>query len=178
MNIVPLWSQLRQHGLTSAVDVLRATRCLPDFGSHVRLDAILKLLGIPVLELKPDSPYDGESYASASPSPQDARIAVRSSGQTLERRRFTVAHELGHVLLHPLGTHFRDSSKAPRKTEVEREADNFAGKLLMPGQAVSSYVELLAKQGAAAIAAAIASDMKVSIDAANVRMNSYLRGDW
>jgi len=48
------------------------------------------------------------------------------------RKRFNLAHAIGHVQLHPLGE-YRDSTYVPDTTSTqEREANNFAGKLLMP----------------------------------------------
>ena len=52
---------------------------------------------------------------------------------TLQRCRFTIAHELGHILLgHPTrdGYHARTIDKD--RPEIEREADIFASRLLAP----------------------------------------------
>ena len=46
------------------------------------------------------------------------------------RRRFTLAHELGHLMLHPTGVLFRDVTFAG--TPQETQANNFAADLLMP----------------------------------------------
>jgi Zn-dependent peptidase ImmA (M78 family) len=60
----------------------------------------------------------------------------------LARQRFTMAHELGHLILHnALGVHiderdfflkFRDSAAAASDDREEREANLFAAELLMP----------------------------------------------
>lgn len=52
-------------------------------------------------------------------------IAVNGSSCSERRRRFTVAHELGHCLLEHL-----DSEKTA--AQIEREADRFAADLLSP----------------------------------------------
>lgn len=62
---------------------------------------------------------------------------VYGSGQSPGRRRFTVAHEFGHYLLHrkkyPDGIHSSEADVDGRtKIEVEREANEFASWLLMP----------------------------------------------
>lgn len=44
--------------------------------------------------------------------------------------RFTIAHELGHVMLHPPGEAFRDVEFVG--TQQETEANRFAADLLMP----------------------------------------------
>lgn len=58
-------------------------------------------------------------------------------GQSPGRRRFTIAHEFGHFLLHrkkyPNGIHSSEADVDGRtKIEVEREANEFAAWLLMP----------------------------------------------
>lgn len=62
---------------------------------------------------------------------------VYGTGQSPGRRRFTVAHEFGHYLLHrrkyPNGIHSSEADVDGRtKLEVEREANEFASWLLMP----------------------------------------------
>lgn len=47
------------------------------------------------------------------------------------RKRFTLAHELGHLLLHPTGTMFRDNARFSGDGR-EAEANRFAAALLMP----------------------------------------------
>ncbi len=48
------------------------------------------------------------------------------------RRRFTLAHELGHLLLHDTqGIAFRDNNRFSGGPE-ERDANSFAGQLLVP----------------------------------------------
>lgn len=46
------------------------------------------------------------------------------------RRRFTLFHELGHLLLHP-NLHYCHVD-GPSQTLTEREADSFAADILMP----------------------------------------------
>ncbi len=57
------------------------------------------------------------------------------------RKRFTLAHELGHIMLHPEKrlnvdvtpiVHFRDKNSATTQYKKEIEANFFAGELLMP----------------------------------------------
>jgi Zn-dependent peptidase ImmA (M78 family) len=58
-----------------------------------------------------------------------AAIWVRS-GDAPHRQRFTIAHELGHLLLHEAGAEYRDDTF--RGTPKEYEANAFAADLLMP----------------------------------------------
>jgi len=56
------------------------------------------------------------------------------------RQRFTIAHEIGHFLLHKSGTYvdrstsafFRNSESGSGTVKEEREANHFAAALLMP----------------------------------------------
>lgn len=59
----------------------------------------------------------------------DATIIVKAEDSP-ERQRFTLAHEIGHLLLHPIGKQFRDDSYTGTPQEIE--ANNFASELLMP----------------------------------------------
>lgn len=70
-----------------------------------------------------------------------ATIIGVNVGQPEVRQRFTIAHELGHFLLHEgLGEHadrdyrinFRDSSSSEASNVLEIEANFFAANLLMP----------------------------------------------
>jgi Zn-dependent peptidase ImmA (M78 family) len=71
-----------------------------------------------------------------------AVIGVNSSNPIV-RQRFTIAHELGHFLIHPPGTddvhidsgfevRFRDELSSQGTDKSEQEANFFAAELLMP----------------------------------------------
>jgi len=55
---------------------------------------------------------------------------------TPERRIFTTAHELGHILLHQQAF---DAGKTDENKQEEEEADNFAGHFLMPNESFERY---------------------------------------
>lgn len=63
------------------------------------------------------------------------------------RRRFTIAHELGHLVLHAGDTaapavfcrHVR-STESPISDAIEREANHFAAELLMPDELMRAAV--------------------------------------
>jgi hypothetical protein len=69
------------------------------------------------------------------PGPSGGTIRVKA-GLNLGRRRFTIAHEIGHCLLHPRGGLDRDDT--PNNFRIwndpgeEAEANLFAAELLMP----------------------------------------------
>lgn len=58
-------------------------------------------------------------------------IAISSSGQTTARARFDMAHELGHILLHPWSEDLELISKEEFRAR-ERQANIFAGAFLLP----------------------------------------------
>lgn len=81
-----------------------------------------------------------------APSFEYSGILIRKNGGALmgintnespARRRFTIAHELGHFFLEnttAVSIDYRDSSNRPEKTIFEKRADDFAANLLMPRQ--------------------------------------------
>ena len=82
---------------------------------------------------------------SRAPSKDFSGLLIRKDGHALigvnsseapVRQRFTIAHEIGHFMLHPLKDTFvdyrHDHEKGAPKTLKESEADMFAAALLMP----------------------------------------------
>ena len=61
----------------------------------------------------------------------EATMWVNASDHPV-RRRFTIAHELGHLLLHTIGIQFRDHAFGPSSDWKENQANEFAASLLMP----------------------------------------------
>lgn len=61
-------------------------------------------------------------------------VAGVASNHTLGRRRFTLAHELGHFLMHK--GDFMDEGFEKPSSGIEREANLFAKELLMPAHLV------------------------------------------
>ena len=81
-------------------------------------------------------------------SAQEARILVNSNIPNRHRKRFTAAHEIGHVCLH-IQTNKKSkftcrdediSASADNNDKYEREANEFASSLLMPSSVVSPLV--------------------------------------
>lgn len=73
-----------------------------------------------------------------------ARILINSNIDNMHRRRFTKAHELGHVILHiqtGKQSEFRCtrkdiSSSSGSNNQLEKEANTFASSLLMPSSLI------------------------------------------
>ena len=80
-------------------------------------------------------------------------------GQRRRRARFTVAHELGHILLGHVGKYtLVNREPSPRDDPVEQAANGFAARLLAPacvlwGCRVSSAAEIAALCDISAVAA-------------------------
>ena len=95
---------------------------------------IAKELGIFVHEREAESGYDG--YLMCANGVWG--IMINSSIKSRARRRFTVAHELGHYCIsHHRGDNYRCfrkdiSDASPSARQDEREANEFAVELLMP----------------------------------------------
>ena len=114
----------------------------------------------------------------------DDRVVMFSSKITLEsRRRFTAAHELGHVILHEAhyaGQHSQvmlfDASEASDKTPLvqderaERQANAFASAILMPAKALAEHYGTAAQTGEWIDPQRVARDFGVSLEAAKIRL--------
>lgn len=140
----PRWLELRRAGLVRAEDVLarfQVTR------APVDVLAIARELDVAVAAA-PDPGWAGAVRSDE----REAVIWVRQEDDAA-RKRFTIAHELGHLLNHPLGVAYRDNY-AFSGGRQERQANQFAAQLLVPiglfDQAVRRQarldVEALARQ--------------------------------
>lgn len=92
--------------------------------------------GIIIVELNAIEKFDGVSFQSDSGYP----VIVLNKNFSNDRKRFTIAHELGHLLMHSI-----DNPAIPeyRKKELENEANTFASEFLMPEQAIISSLHNL-----------------------------------
>lgn len=90
-------------------------------------------------------PDDISGLLNISQSKKPVIIVNNSHSKT--RQRFTIAHELGHFLMHkPSGMHvdknfFRDIQSSLAQFPKEIEANRFAASLLMPERFVKAFIE-------------------------------------
>jgi Zn-dependent peptidase ImmA (M78 family) len=113
----------------------------------------------------------------------DGTIIIGVNGKHAPtRQRFTIAHEIGHVLLHkneklhideksPIG--FRDQKSGLAIDDQEIEANQFAAELLMPRSLLEKDVERL--PGDIELNEAIdrlAHKYEVSVEAMTIRLNA------
>lgn len=147
----------------------------------VDLDAIRQIL--------PDTPYGKGVREIKAPAALDIDscegMLVRNSDDvgewgifynsksSPERQRFTIAHELGHLTLHrELHDRFNcQKSSFPSSNNtlriIERDADNFASKLLMPGDVLRD--SLAGQRIDLHILSALAKQLRVSFEALCIR---------
>jgi len=145
----------------------------------VPVDRIAKNLGILVC------PLPAEDEISGAIIRRDDRVVIAvNPAHHINRRRFTIAHELGHFMLHQeIGEHvdenFRiawrnaDSSKAVNWMEIQ--ANRFAAELLMPGRFLERDLDALRRIEKRTVAL-LATKYVVSAEAMKIRLSQI--GIW
>ena len=103
-------------------------------------------------------------------------IRVRASESQIGRRRFSIAHELGHWELHEetqwiicSSENLRDYKNSP----LEAEANTFAAELLMPAYLVREQCEK--STPSFELVKSIADEFRVSLTAAGIRLLHFTR---
>jgi hypothetical protein len=100
-------------------------------------------------------------------SPDGAATITVKAGDPEYRKRFTIAHELGHLMCHGPGEFFRDTNFAGDRRETEANA--FAADLLLPRYLLRPLVGKLSTN-------ALASLFAVSPTAMNIQIEKMSRG--
>lgn len=67
-------------------------------------------------------------------------IALTNNGESPMRRRFNLAHELGHILLHNSIDNIFELNNKVYKNTLERQANQFASDLLLPDKEFSDFM--------------------------------------
>lgn len=124
------WTQVRDAPMSPA-DVVRACGF---YRPPVDVYRIAEMLGIEVREVTSPGWSGACQYDPASGV---ATIWVRKEDHRL-RKRFTVAHEIGHIVLHPPGVAYRDIEF--EGSCEERQANEYALGLLTPGFMVAALI--------------------------------------
>ena len=159
----PLWLQLKERGFHSE-DILEwfEIRSPP-----IPITSMLKDLGVRVHEAQGVN-WEGAVSSSAEGK---ADVWVRDDSAPA-RRRFTLAHELGHLMLHATGVMFRDITTGTlMHPPEEREANAFAAALLMP----RALVQPLVYEPGMSIAD-MADLFAVSLQAMSIRLDWIRKG--
>ena len=118
-----------------------ALRVELEIAPKVDLDRLARQLELLIVEV------DSQSFEGAllrSSRNLSGRILVRRSIRESGRRRFTIAHEIGHYILHgdqqiPCSSRVIEGWRDGQPT-TEREADTFASELLLPTSETIQYV--------------------------------------
>jgi len=148
----------------------------------VDLGALLKKLGIS-LKVSPLESMSGFAYQK-----DGQKVIGVNQGDGDHRQRFTVAHELGHMLLHANSdvlfdrkndfVYFRDGNSSTGLHAREVEANAFAAELLMPSDHLRSRIS---KLGGVDLMAdddkvkRLAEGYNVSFTAMSVRIDSLVK---
>lgn len=130
----PLWLQFKEAGATPA-DIIEYfdAKLAP-----VPVIAFANALGVRVLKSY-SLDKDGELYFEDEERRRP--VITTNARQHINRRRFTVAHELGHLMMHELKNHNRDTDDCIYDP-IETEANVFAANLLMPRSILDRYIGL------------------------------------
>ena len=139
------------------------------------VEQIARAHGLTVSKLELDDTVSGVLVL------QDGRAVIGvNTNHSENRKRFTIAHELGHFLLHRSAASlfidtahvfFRNEKSADGSRRQEVEANAFASELLMPEQAVRACVEQEVPDAFdQAAMEAVAQRFKVSLQALTFRL--------
>lgn len=129
------------------------------------LEAMALRLGVSRI-IEERMPFDGALYQL----PHGERIIKLNSASPPARKRFTLAHEIGHLLLGKPGLR----SSCGYNQELERKCDAIASELLMPTGEAVEYVKGLGKPSPEKLKL-IAAKYSVSVQAAAIRVNGDFR---
>lgn len=92
---------------------------------------LLEYNGIIIIDYDGPDKFDGVSFWSDKGNP----IIVINKSFSNDRKRFTLAHELGHLLMH--------SFPIPDHRDKEKEANQFASEFLMPAESIKHALKNL-----------------------------------
>jgi hypothetical protein len=138
----------------------------------VNVTGIAEALGLSVWESNAELPEGVSGKLFRDPfngGSEGFSIIVRESDPYV-RRRFTVAHEIAHFVLHrnQVGDSLADDElyRSGLSTRQEAQANRFAADILMPRNLIDRYMKRFG-----ADAEALASEFKVSAAAMRIRLS-------
>lgn len=149
----------------------------PDcFKAPVKIERIIKRLGISLIEQDFDLTMSGAAIIDGN-----KKIISVNKNESASRKRFTIAHELGHILLHydqelnvdlkPIRLN-RDFNSGTGESWREIEANYFAATILMPSALVEEHYDRLTARldDDDVLLGEIASKFGVSVQAMSIRL--------
>lgn len=145
----------------------------------VDVDGIATNLGIEVVYTDPKD--DNLSGFLLHDLKTGRRVIGVNETHAPTRKRFTVGHEIGHAMLHPVAElhvdrmifriKLRNQASTTGTDLEEREANLFAAELLMPAKLVHEAAEQIGELDEAAVDA-LADRFRVSSQAMTIRLGS------
>ena len=126
-------------------------------------------------------PFDGEVSGMVHNKNNVAVIGVNST-HSVTRQRFTIAHEIGHLVLHQSedlhvdsqlrsAANFRDEVSSLGVDDGEIEANQFAAELLMPEEFILKDLKAVNAAEPDAAIEELAHRYKVSIQSMTIRLS-------
>lgn len=169
VSSAPTWLRLRKEGFCLPKDVLSL---LPERrpGRAVNIIQLLEQLCVRIEAINEGSPHGGALVDLEC----GVALIRAATGQGRGVGRFTIAHDLGHIMLHRTGEYLHTKNTCGG---VEQEADEYASAILMP----KSEVELLLQAAIGRVSrlevvGEVVRRYAVSPVAAEVRVARVLRG--
>lgn len=167
-------SRIELDGLGSTADIAsRIHELAPDLPPNFTIEDLCAKLDIQSIEERPVTSFEAMLLMDANKA---WGTIVLAEGRSRQRRRFSIAHELGHFLIptHKPGTQecfscsigdlrTGDQNSHDRRARIEAEANRFAAHLLMPPTRIRSA--LTARQPDLQEIVLLAGDFGVSIEA-------------
>jgi Zn-dependent peptidase ImmA (M78 family) len=101
----------------------------------IPVEDLAEKLGLSIREVTTDLDID------AKLDPDKKRIVINLSQENLFRRRFSIAHELGHYVLQHYIRPWDYEDPDTGQSFIEQEADEFAGALLMPKDFLAAQIK-------------------------------------
>ena len=158
-------------GMPDAIDLEIIRQMLPStpYGASVR-------------EIKPPVEIIGDAFEGVlARDPDDHAVwGIAYNGKARgERQRFTIAHELGHFILHRSQKQSFNCDSQSVHTgidglrQIEREADEFASNLLMPGDLLREWISN--QRIDLHVLSAIAKRFQVSFEALCIRFIKFTK---
>ena len=158
-------------GMPDAIDLEIVRQMLPStpYGAGVR-------------EIKPPVEIIGDAFEGMlARDPDDHAVwSIAYNGKARgERQRFTIAHELGHFILHRSQKQSFNCDSQSVHTgidglrQIEREADEFASNLLMPGDLLREWISN--QRIDLHVLSAIAKRFQVSFEALCIRFIKFTK---
>jgi Zn-dependent peptidase ImmA (M78 family) len=126
-------------------------------------------------------PFSGEISGIVHRNVDGSAVIGVNSSESIQRQRFTIAHELGHLLLHadeqlhidknfPIGLRSGISGQAVDENEIE--ANQFAATLLMPSELIAEDIKPFVGKDVLVAIRKLAKKYIVSEQAMSIRLSA------